>query len=617
MSSPVETAAISYRVADFLKRHPPFNAIDDQDLLELAARGRVRFYEPNQYILWQGEPHRLQLFVIQQGTVSLWDESGEAARLRDVRGAGDMLGVERYNDAPNCLCSVRSESDVVVYAFPQDDFEVCVMKYPLAAHYVAAEGRVTADYQQTGSLRSPQRTFLHDLVGARPPQTCGPDTTIRDAARQILATSSDALAVVDTARHARGVVTVDALLHWVAHGEGDAHQSIEKIVGRLPAVVAADTTVADAVLALEGAQVSALAITSTGDADGSLQALVTSADLGRIFGEQPSTIIRGIRASTSTVDLRALNRRARAFTLEHLTDAASVEWLARLAHMVDVAIVTRALELSELERDTVCWCVSGAAGRSESLPGITPQLVVIAPDAASCAAATDGLRRVSDLLLACDYLAEPESAFEAPFYVATVDEWQARFRGWIQDPVRQQMYLARTLFDLRAIAGDRALWTSVESAVTRAVDRDFVHILANDCLASLPPLTFYQDAVIDRGGERHTTFQLGQSALRPLVDVGRVFGIAGGTTLGRSTLERFTVARALLPADEAIFREASDALRVMLWQQGRVGIGQGTSGSELPPVALSRHDRHLLKGGFRAILRLIEFTGDRGWIDRL
>ena len=107
----METAAINYRVADFLKRHPPFNAIDDADLLELAARGRVRFYEPNQYILWQGEPHRLQLFVIQQGTVSLWDEAGDTARLRDVRGTGDMLGVERYNGAANCLCSVRSESE--------------------------------------------------------------------------------------------------------------------------------------------------------------------------------------------------------------------------------------------------------------------------------------------------------------------------------------------------------------------------------------------------------------------------------------------------------------------------------------------------------------------------
>ena len=224
---------------------------------------------------------------------------------------------------------------------------------------------------------------------------------------------------------------------------------------------------------------------------------------------------------------------------------------------------------------------------------------------------------MSKLLLECDYLPETELSFEPSFFIATVDEWQARYRGWIQDPVRQQMYLARTLFDLRAISGDRSLWTNVESAVTGAVDRDFVHVLANDCLASLPPLTFYQDAVIDRGGERHATFQLGHSALQPLVDVGRVFGIAGGSTLGRSTLDRFAVARALLPADEAIFREASDAMRVMLWQQGRVGIGQETSGTELPPAVLSRHDRHLLKGGFRAILRLIEFTGDRGWIDRL
>jgi CBS domain-containing protein len=613
----VETAAINYRVADFLKRHPPFNAIDDADLLELAARGRVRFYEPNQYILWQGEPHRLQLFVIQQGTVSLWDEASDEARLRDVRGAGDVLGAERYIDAPNCLCSARSESDVVVYAFPEADFDACVMKYASAAQYVAAEGRVTADYHPGGERRAPQRTYLHTLVGAHAPETCRPDTSIRDAARQILATSSDALAIIDTAKQARGVVTIDALLHWLAYGEGGVQQSVEHVLTTPPTVVAPDTSVADAVLAMETTRASALAITSNGASDGALQAIVTAADLGRLFGEQPSTILRDIRAAARADELRGLNLRARAFTAEHLTDAGAVEWLTRLAHMVDVALVTRLLELTGLEQSGVCWCVAGAVGRGESLPGVAPRLVVIARDAGGCATATERYRRVSDALLECDYLPEPEQAFEPAFYVATVGEWQARYRGWIQDPVRQQMYLARTLFDLRAIHGDRSLWTSLETAVADAVDRDFVHILANDCLASLPPLTFYQDAVIDRGGERHTTFQLGHSALQPLVDVGRVFGIAGGATLGRSTLERFAVARALLPADEAIFREASDALRVVLWQQGRVGIGQGTSGTELPPALLSRHDRHLLKGGFRAILRLIEFTGDRAWIERL
>ena len=45
------------------------------------------------------------------------------------------------------------------------------------------------------------------------------------------------------------------------------------------------------------------------------------------------------------------------------------------------------------------------------------------------------------------------------------------------------------------------------------------------------------------------------------------------------------MARRLLPEHEAIFREAAETLRIVLWQQGRVGISQGTDGAELPPGA--------------------------------
>src|SRR4051812_19957908 len=79
----VETATINYRVADFLKRHPPFPAMDEGDLLSLAGRGRVKFFEANEYIVVQGDPYSLQVLVIQQGTVTLWDESGGKAELRD------------------------------------------------------------------------------------------------------------------------------------------------------------------------------------------------------------------------------------------------------------------------------------------------------------------------------------------------------------------------------------------------------------------------------------------------------------------------------------------------------------------------------------------------------
>ena len=118
-------------------------------------------------------------------------------------------------------------------------------------------------------------------------------------------------------------------------------------------------------------------------------------------------------------------------------------------------------------------------------------------------------------------------------------EWQTRYRGWLRDPVRTQMYLARPLFDLRPVHGRESLWHDVEATVVGAVDRDFLQVLANDCLASLPPLTFFQDAVVDESGEQTTVFRLEHSALRPLVDVGRVFGMAARQVLGTSTLERF------------------------------------------------------------------------------
>jgi CBS domain-containing protein len=67
----MDTATISYRAADFLKKYPPFQAMDDADVLALAGQGRVRFHERNEHILSQGEAHRDHVFVIQQGVVSL------------------------------------------------------------------------------------------------------------------------------------------------------------------------------------------------------------------------------------------------------------------------------------------------------------------------------------------------------------------------------------------------------------------------------------------------------------------------------------------------------------------------------------------------------------------
>jgi len=230
---------------------------------------------------------------------------------------------------------------------------------------------------------------------------------------------------------------------------------------------------------------------------------------------------------------------------------------------------------------------------------------------------SDVYRRVVEATASCGCLPVADMPFELPFYSATATEWKRRYHDWLRDPVLQEMYKARPLFDLRPVHGRQQLWQTIETSVGDAMDKDFLYVLANDCLSSLPPMTFFQDAVVDDSGEQSAIFRLEHSALRPLVDVGRVFGMAGKNVLGTSTLERFAIARRLMPEQASIFAEASDTLRVVLWQQGRIGISQNTDGAELPPALLSRYDRQVLKSGFRSILRLFEFMADPQWLKTL
>ena len=610
----MDTATISYRVADFLKKYPPFHAIEDVDLLALAGRGRVRFHERHEHILSQGEAHKQFVFVIQQGVVSLWDEVNGCFELRDVRGAGDLLGVERFNGAAASLYSARAATDVVIYAFPADDIAALLASYPGVRQFVSAYSAVTLDYQAADQRRRPEDVFLHDVVKGRRLVTCTVQDTIRTAAQSMRAHGVDALAVIDVDRRPCGVVTSSDLLAWIADGHDNHDAAVVTILHGPPIALSADASVADGVLTMGAAGAAAVAITADGTSDGELHAVVTVTDLASVFGDQPASILREVQRASSTSELRALNHRARAFALEYLTSAHSVEWLRRFTSLIDDAMVSRVIALAGVpESEGSCWAFCGPAGRGESLTRLMPQLVIISDSPRTDVTAV--YQRVVDLLAECDYLPASDAAVDPSLHAASIGEWKERYLGWVSNPILNQMHEARGFFDVRPVHGVRSLWQDIETDVAAAVDRDFLRVIANDCVARLPPLTFFQDAVVDDMGERSERFHLDRNALTPLVDVARVYGIAAGRVLGGSTHERFALARRLLPEREAIFREAADTFSIVLWQQGRIGIGQGTAGHDLPAALLSRHDRQVLKSGFRVILRLIELTASWEWLD--
>jgi CBS domain-containing protein len=251
------------------------------------------------------------------------------------------------------------------------------------------------------------------------------------------------------------------------------------------------------------------------------------------------------------------------------------------------------------------------------MPAMMQRSVVILGEDASHDAFTAWYQGMQAALMDCGYVARKEH-FTPAYSCAPLEEWGRRYSGWILDPLVNSIHAARHLFDLRPAIGDRSLWDRLVTELRAAARQDagFVRLLANDCLSALPPLTFFRDAVIDESGESSKVFDIERTALRPLADVGRVFGIAAGRLLGASTQERFRLARALLPEQESIFREASETLRVVLTQQARTGIRQQSNGAQLSPELLSQYDRQVLKSGFRSIHTLLEFTAEGTWLDK-
>lgn len=618
----MQTSAIRYRVVDFLQEYPPFQAMDEDDLLALVEKGRVRFHEIDERVYWQGKPAGDLFFVVQQGAVSLVEEEGEQARLRDVRGPGDLLGIERLLGAAAYRHSAKAASDTLLYGLPVEAMQPLLAKYPAAGRYLAAHASVSASYEPPDAGRRIDRAFAHHASRHRALLSCAPSESVRDTVRRMSEAGADAIAVVGADGALLGILTGAFVLRRLGEGLLATDASVHSLVGGSAPTVAPAATVDQCLLTMADAPDGVVAITEGGVTGGRVHALVTPADLGPLFGEEPLGLLRSIDHAASLSALAELNHRARLFLLQELKTPAAVDWLSLLAHRFDTRILARILHLLTLPgrtpRDGICWFLYGASGRAESMTPLAPQvgLVVADHEPGGTAAAEGWQAALQDALPECGYvLGGAASSRAAPFASATLGEWQARFRRYVRDPIGSSIYLGRPLFDLRPLGGRHPLVDDIEQAVRDEVLRSpsFVSLLANDCLANLPPLAFFRDAVVEETGEESRLLHLWRSALLPLVDVGRVFALEAGRMGGHSTIERFAFAEARHPAGRAVFREAADSLRVMLYHLARAGIRRRDAGAELDPASLSRYDRQVLRSGFASIHRLLEWTAGGAW----
>jgi len=293
-----------------------------------------------------------------------------------------------------------------------------------------------------------------------------------------------------------------------------------------------------------------------------------------------------------------------------------VAWFCQFLTAFQSALTQKLIELETRGHSTPakrwCWLFFGAAGRGELLAPVAPCGAIVFGDECSVEEARwfDELAlRVRESYAACG-LMPPRTPTSLPSIARSIGSWNDIYRKLLEDPLMEGIHQRRAIFDFRCAAGDATVGHDLRAELERrlADSSMAVALLGHDCLAHFPPLTLFQNVVVDIDGTRSNALDLWRNGIEPLADVARVLALAAAEDASGSTIERLTRAAGRYPQHAESMLEAAAAFRVLLLEQCRTGISGSNDGSIVYPAVLSRYEHLLLKNAFRSVLRLMQFT---------
>lgn len=337
---------------------------------------------------------------------------------------------------------------------------------------------------------------------------------------------------------------------------------------------------------------------------------------------QRQTSVAGLAAVT--VHLPALQRKlaqagASAYRTGHCVTA--------LTDAVTVRLIALAMErLGPAPVDYV-WVAAGSQGRSEQ---------TALSDQDNCLVLDDGYdealhgawfgafsRFVCDGLAACGYVHCPGGMMAmTDAWRQPRTRWAGYFRDWVDTPDPKALMLTCVFFDLRAIHGRADFLDLLRSellARTRGNGLFLAHMVGN-ALLHRPPLGLFGGIAPVRGGEHPGTIDLKHKGTVPIVDLARLYALAGGIPQV-NTHDRLEVAAACGEISPQSARELRDALELIsglrIAHQVRQ-LAQGrTPDNFLALEELSSAERSQLKHAFHVVQTVQEVLGQRYQVGRL
>ena len=558
-------------VAEFLKAHEPFSSLDGADLERLAERAQIEFFTAGTVIFKQGQQPPDEIRVLRKGAVEL----AEHGRVLDLLEEGEMFGQAWMFSGLPTGWEARAREDTLCYAIAAGDV-LPFLGGPEGLRFVARSllmlprpGEPDGGAAEIDASRQPAGTLVREQ-----PLICGPDVSVRDAARGMVESGVSSV-VVELDDGELGILTDNDLRSRVV-AEGLSPETAVREVITTPVVTArADEPATDVMLTMLDHGIRHVPVISASD-----EVLGVVTDLDLLVALHRGGLGAGQVSAVISVVVEALVRR-----------------------MVELAEETAGPPPAEF-----AWLWLGSHGRREAAPSSDVDSGLVWEDGGDPAvgAYMRGMaEQVAGLLEATELRSDAHGVTAAgPVMAQSAGAWEAAIGRWLDDPTEESLMAISILLDGRSGDGQAAA-KRILSAVRDAKRRPaMLRLLLRLALASRPPTGFLRDFVVEHSGEHRGSFDIKRGGLMPIVGIARYAGLAAGAT-STSTVARLRAAGAagVLAESEATTLAEAWGLMAELRMEHQVReLEVGTEPDDyVDPKTLDALTRNHLREAFRLV----------------
>ena len=464
-------------------------------------------------------------------------------------------------------------------------------------------------------VATPVRALLR-----REPVAVAPNVPIRDAAMVMSEKRVSSVLIIEEGQ-LFGIVTDRDLRNRVIAANLGTDAPIMDIATVAPLTIGVGATAFEALVLMARSNVHHVPVMDGARVAG----MITATDLTEHHSTSAVFLAGEIYKQSSVEGLQRASVRIRNLQRNLAAADATAHATGQVITAITDALTTRLLQLGEAQLGPppvdYAWVAAGSQARSEQTAKSDQDNCMVLSDAydeALHGEYFDALARfVCAGLDACGYVFCPgEMMAMTAKWRQPLRTWKQYFSGWIDEPEPMALMLTCVFFDLRHVYGRAALVDELrEHFLGRARGNGiFLAYMVGNALSHQPPLNMFGKIAPSRKGEHRGTVDLKHQGIVPIVDLARVYALAGAHPQV-NTQERLETASLSREVSEDSARDLRDALEFLAVTRIRHQARQIEAGQ--PPdnflalKELSNFERTQLKDAFAVVQTLQSVLGQR------